>query len=272
VPVSDAYYELIDQSASLGERFSATEYVRSAWDPTIQNGAPVSALLVRALEHCSPRKGVRLSRVAVDLLGPVPIADELWVFAQIQRAGSKIELLSADMLAPGANGVLRAVAQASAWRFANYDTEALTFAVAQPLRPVGDASRFEVDGTLPQSYVASLEWRMLTDLHDIPAESWARPVVDLVQGEAMTPLERLFTVADMANGLGTRVETLDWMFMNTDLVVHIHRIPEGEWVGVQAETNYGPDGVGVSAGTLFDQCGAVAKIQQAQLLRPRLEQ
>jgi len=267
--VSDAYYELIDQSATLGERFGATEYVRSAWDPTIQNGAPVSALLVRALQRCSPREGVRLSRVAVDLLGPVPICDELWVCAQIVRAGSKIELLSAEMLGPGPNGVWRAVATATAWRFANYDTEALTFAVTPPLRPVGEASRFQVDGTLPQSYVTSLEWRMLTGLHDIPAESWARPVVDLVQGETLTPLERLFTVADMANGLGTRVEMLDWMFMNTDLVVHIHRIPEGDWVGVQAETNYGPDGVGVSAGTLFDQRGAIAKIQQAQLLRPR---
>jgi hypothetical protein len=162
------------------------------------------------------------------------------------------------------------VAKASAWRFANYDTEALTFAVAAPLRPVGEASRSQVDGTLSQSYVTSLEWCMLTDLYDIPAESWARPVVDLVEGETMTPLERLFAVADTANGLGTRVEMRDWMFMNTDLAVHIHRIPEGEWVGVQAETNYGPDGVGVSAGTLFDQCGAVAKIQQAQLLRPRI--
>jgi acyl-Coa thioesterase superfamily protein/acyl-CoA thioesterase superfamily protein len=269
--VSAAYYELIDQSASLGERFGATEYVRSAWDPTIQNGGPVSALLVRALERCGPRERVRLSRVAVDLLGPVPICDELWVTARIERAGSKIELLSAEMLGPGPNGVWRAVARASAWRFANYDTEALTFAVAPPLRPVGEASRFHVAGTLPRDYVTSLEWYMLTDLYDIRAESWARPLVDLVQGETMTPLERLFTVADMANGLGTRVEMLDWMFMNTDLVVHIHRIPEGEWVGVQAETNYGPDGVGVSAGTLFDQCGAVAKIQQAQLLRPRIE-
>ena len=51
--MADAYYELIDQSASLGERFGATEYVRSAWDPTIQNGAPVSALLVCALERCN---------------------------------------------------------------------------------------------------------------------------------------------------------------------------------------------------------------------------
>jgi len=270
--MTDAYYERIDQSDSLGERFGATDYVRSAWDSTIQNGAPVSALLVRALERCSPRSDARLTRVVVDLLGPVPISDELWVVAQLERTGPKIELLSAEMLAPSRNGVLRIVAKASAWRFAHHDTEELTFAVAPPLRPVTAADRFEVDGDSAQGYINSLEWRMLTELHDIPAESWARPIVHLVAGETLTPLERLFTVADMANGLGTRIEMLDWMFMNTDLVVHIHRVPEGEWIGVRAETNYGPDGVGVSAGTLFDRHGAIAKIQQAQLLRPRTDE
>lgn len=269
--MTDAYYELIDQSDSFGERFGATELTGSAWDPAIQNGGPVSALLVRALERCSPRHDVRLSRVVVDLLGPVPICDELWVFAQVERSGAKIELVSADMLVPGPSGVLRTAARATGWRFAHHDTKGLVFAAAPPLRSVSEASRFLVDAaTAPGGYVTSLDWCMLTELHDTPAESWARPLVDLVNGETMTPFERLFTVADMANGLGTRIEMLDWNFMNTDLAVHIHRVPEGEWVGVQAETNYGPDGVGVSAGTLFDELGAVAKIQQAQLLRPRV--
>jgi hypothetical protein len=33
----------------------------------MQNAAPVSALLVRALERCAPRDDTRLSRVVVDL-------------------------------------------------------------------------------------------------------------------------------------------------------------------------------------------------------------
>jgi hypothetical protein len=108
--VADAYYELIDQSASLGERFGATEYVRSAWDAAIQNGAPVSALLVRALERCSPRQGVRLSRVVVDLLGPVPICDELWVSVQISagtlfdQSGAVAKIQQAQLLRPRGSG------------------------------------------------------------------------------------------------------------------------------------------------------------------------
>ena len=267
--MTDSYYELIDESDALGERFGASEYVAGAWDPNVQNGAPVSALLVRALERRAPREDARLSRVVVDLLGPVPISDQMWVFAQLQRTGAKIELLSADMLAPGPNGSLRTVAKASGWRFACHDSTELEFAVDPPLSPLGDASRYRVDDGAPQSYLTSLDWCSLTELTAMPAECWAKPHVDLVKGEAMTPLERLFSVADIANGLGTRITMGEWSFQNTDLVVHIHRAPEGEWIGVRAETNYGPDGVGISARTLFDRRGAIAKIQQAQLLRPR---
>src|SRR5215203_950241 len=73
-----------------------------------------------------------------------------------------------------------------------------------------------------------------------PGESWIRPEVDLVNGETMTPLERMFAVADCANGIGTKLDIRKWTFMNTDLVVHVHRIPDGDWIGFRAETSYGP--------------------------------
>ena len=57
--------------------------------------------------------------------------------------------------------------------------------------------------------------------------------------------------------------------MNNDLVVHVHRIPDGEWVGIRAETNYGPDGIATTVGTLFDEAGAVGSIQQSVLVRRR---
>ena len=43
---------------------------------------------------------------------------------------------------------------------------------------------------------------------------------------------------------------------------------DGEWIGVRAETSYGPDGIGTTIGTLFDETGAVAAIQQSVLVRP----
>ncbi|MDZ7885101.1 MAG: thioesterase family protein [Mycobacterium sp.] len=267
--MTDAFYELMDSSVSLGERFAASDFTTGSWDASVQNGAPVSALLVRALEHCSPRADVRLSRVVVDFWGPVPVCDELWVSARMDRPGSRIELLTAQMLAPGPGGQLRVVAKASAWRFAQHNSATIEFNVDPPLPPLGEVSSYRLDDDTAHTYVSSLHWCSLTDLHAVPAECWAKPAVGLVRGELLTPVERLFTIADVANGLGTQISMADWSFQNTDIAVHIQRVPEGDWVGVRAENNYGPDGVGVSAGTLFDHRGPVAKIQQTQLVRVR---
>ena len=77
--MSDSYYELVDETDPQGEKFVATDLVRSTWSAAIQHGAPVSALLVRALERCEARDDTRLSRVMIDLLGPVPAEGDLWV-------------------------------------------------------------------------------------------------------------------------------------------------------------------------------------------------
>ena len=47
--MSDSYYELLDSADPLGERFRATDMVRSTWSSHIQHGGPVSALLVAVL-------------------------------------------------------------------------------------------------------------------------------------------------------------------------------------------------------------------------------
>ena len=268
--MSDSYYELVDLDGEHGEKFVASDLVRSTWTAKIQHGAPPSALLVRALERCAHRPDTRLSRVLVDLLGPVPAEGDLWVRSKVERPGKQIELVSAELLATGPDGAARPVARASGWRLATLDTSALLHASASPLRPVSEAVNRNLQKDWDRNYVHSLDWRWLTEpLSAGPGESWIKPIVDLVKGEPMTPLERLFTVADDANGIGTKIDIRKWTFMNTDLVVHVHRIPQGEWIGIRAETNYGPDGVGTTIGTLFDEVSAIGSIAQSVLLRPR---
>jgi hypothetical protein len=267
--MSDSYYELVDDADPQGERFLATDLVRSTWSAAIQHGAPVSALLVRALERCEARDDTRLSRVLVDLLGPVPADGDFWVRARRERSGKQIELVGAEMLAIGPDGNPRPVARASGWRLQTINTSAVAHAPAAPLRPVAEAWSRDMKKDWDRNYVHSLDWRWLTNpLDDGPGESWIKPEVDLVKGESMTQLERLFAVADDANGIGSKLDIGNWTFMNTDLVVHVHRIPDGEWIGIRAETNYGPDGVGTTIGTLFDESGAVGAIQQSVLVRP----
>ncbi|RFZ62147.1 hypothetical protein BB170200_01880 [Mycobacterium marinum] len=116
--MTDSYCELIDDADALGEKFAATDLVRGTWSASIQHGAPVSALLVRALQRCAWREDTRLSRVVVDLIGAVPADGDLWVSSRIERGGKQIELVSAELAAPGPDGRPRAAARASGWRLA----------------------------------------------------------------------------------------------------------------------------------------------------------
>src|ERR1700744_4422122 len=120
--MTDAYYELIDETDPLGEKFHATDLVRSTWTAKIQHAAPVSALLVRALERCAARDDTRLSRVALDLLGPVPAHGDVWGRSEGLRAGKQIEWTSAETLALGPDGRPRPTARATGWRLQRQDT------------------------------------------------------------------------------------------------------------------------------------------------------
>ena len=268
--MTDSFYELVDPNDPRGEKFRATDFVRSTWTSHIQHAGPVSALLVRALERCEQRDDTRLSRVVVDQLGPVPAEGDLWVTATLERSGRQIELVSAEMLGMGPDGQPRPVARASGWRMLTLDTEVLRSAPVPPLPPRSQGYNRNLADKFDRNYVHSLEWLWLTKpMAPGPGESWLRPMVDLVQGEEMTPLERLFAVADDANGIGTKIDITKYTFLNTDLAVHVHRVPVGEWIGVRAETMYGPDGVGTTVGTLFDDDGAIGVIAQSVLVRPR---
>jgi hypothetical protein len=271
--MTDSYYELIDDADPSGEKFIATDLARGTWSAAIQHAAPVSALLVRALERCSRRDDTRLSRVVIDLLGPVPAEGDLWVRPKLERSGKQIELVSAEMLALGPDGEPRPVARASGWRLQHLDTQALVHAAAVPPRPPSEARERNLKAKdWDRNYVHSLDWLWLTEpLTPGPGESWIKPTVDLVNGETMTQLERLFAVADCANGIGSKLDITKWTFLNTDLAVHVFRIPEGDWTGIRAETNYGPDGIGTTVGTLFDEQGAIGAIQQSVLVRRRPE-
>ncbi|WP_347221368.1 SMC-Scp complex subunit ScpB [Mycolicibacterium poriferae] len=201
--------------------------------------------------------------LAVEKLRELFDEDALPGFDDIRKA---LEKLAASY--QGRAIELREVA--SGWRLQTLDTAAVAQASVEPLRPLSQARGRDMKKDWERNYVHSLDWRWLTPpLNQGPGESWLRPEVDLVKGETMTALERLFAVADDANGIGAKLDIRRWTFLNTDLVVHIHREPDGEWIGIRAETSYGPDGIGVTSGTLFDESGPVGAIQQSVLVRPR---
>ncbi|HEX3649428.1 MAG TPA: thioesterase family protein, partial [Pseudonocardiaceae bacterium] len=67
----------------------------------------------------------------------------------------------------------------------------------------------------------------------------------------------------------SRLDLRQWLFINTELTVHLWRVPGGEWIGLDATSVLGPTGVGLATSTLHDAAGPVGRGAQALLVRPR---
>ncbi|EHR61779.1 thioesterase family protein [Saccharomonospora cyanea] len=249
-----------------GGRYLPTEHTAGPWTPDAQHFGPPSALLVRELESVPHDGERRLARVTVEILGPAPLS-ELTVSAEVTRPGRSVELLSASLSAGG-----RVVARASAWRLAATDTaEAATPTSTDPLPAVAGCPEAEWPEGWHGGYLDALEWRRARGavVTPGPAAVWARQRVALVDDEQPSPLQRVFTVADSGSGVSNVLDPRQWLFINTELTVHIHREPVGEWICLDAATTVGPRGSAVALSTLHDVEGPVASGAQALLVRHR---
>jgi Thioesterase-like superfamily len=100
-----------------------------------------------------------------------------------------------------------------------------------------------------------------------PATVWMRMKIPLVAGEEPSPLQRVLVAADSGNGVSAELDFHRYLFINTDLSVHLLRMPAGEWVCLDAKTHV--DGVGLTDTVLWDQGGRIGRAAQTLLVRQR---
>jgi len=255
--VTEAFYSLA------GDRATPSELTRGPWDPNAQHAGPPSALLARALELCEPREGARIGRVTVEILAPVPIAP-LTVSARVARPGRSVELLEASL--EGADGE---VMRARGWRLATADITADWEREDPPTgRESGEPLEFFPTAELVGWHTAmEIVFARGRFLEPGPATVWMRPRVPLVEGEAVSPLQRTMLAADGGNGVSAPLDWSRFIFINTDLTVHLLRPPEGDWVCLDSVTHV--DGLGFTDTALWDERGRIGRAAQTLLVRPR---
>jgi hypothetical protein len=241
--------------------FRSTPHTVGPWAATDQHGGPPAALLVRALERVLPVDGW-LARISVDLLSAIPVAD-LSVAASVVRPGRSVQLAVATLAAGG-----RDVARATAWWHRLGDTAAVASTAAPP--PLPDQAD-PVDDRWPGGYLRAMEWRRVKGdfAEPGPAVIWSRMRIPLVEGEQPSSTQRLMASADSGNGVGSALSLEDWIYVNTELTVHLLRPPEGELFCLDSATAIGPSGGGYAITTLSDTAGEVGRGAQALLVRAR---
>jgi len=250
--------------------FDSTEGTASNWDPTIQHGSPPLALMTKAIEELAePAAGsnLRIGRLTLDILGAIPVAP-VKVRAWVERPGARISLMSAEMLTPRPDGTDRAVAKVHAWLLAVTDTTDIATDRYPPLVEAEGTSNAH-DWAGNPGYLETVTWRTQATQPGEAAVVWLSPLVPLVDDENTTDTQRLAMVVDSANGVGSAIDPNEFVFMNTDTSVHLHRAPSGNDFALRARGSIGPDGIGVTTAEIFDRHGFIGTSAQTLLVQRR---
>jgi hypothetical protein len=237
---------------------------RGPWDPGAQHAGPPSALLARAIE--SP--GWFVGRITIEILRPVPLAP-LTVAQRVLRPGRSVELVEAVLAEAG--GERREIARAAAWRLLPQDGVPAEPGEPAPAGPDhGRAQPFFPTGQ-DVGYHTAMDYSFIEGafLEPGPAVVWMRMRQPLVDGEPPSPLARVLVAADAGNGVSATLDYRRFLFINTELTVHLVREPAGEWVCLDSATRLGDRGVGLAETVLWDEHGRLGRAAQTLLVRPR---
>ncbi|MFZ4858128.1 MAG: thioesterase family protein [Desulfuromonadaceae bacterium] len=236
------------------------------WSPEFQHGGPPSALLTHAIRTYKSSGNFVVTRVTIELLNAVPVKPCV-IKVEIVRGGKRIELLRGEYISEGKTYLI-----AHAWRIISEVgvTSAISETFELPLLPEPQPQIF-FSGTGSFPYGEALEWRFTKGGFDTlgPATVWTRPRIPLIENKKINGLEALVLMIDSANGVSAELEFLKWSFVPVDLTVGIYRQPEGPWVGMDAHTVIGNDGIGQTTTTAFDSNGKVGQSLHTLFIRPR---
>lgn len=260
----DCHYRRLDTDGDFSV-FESTDGTRSNWDPEIQHGSPPLALMTKMIEELAADTGLRVGRLTLDILGAIPVAS-VKVRAWVERPGRRISLMMAEMSAARSDSADRAVARVTAWLLAPGDTTDVATDRYPPLVE-SEAAAVPHSWVGAKGYLETVTWRRQLESGETGNVVWLSPLVSLVDSEPTTALQRLAMVVDSANGAGAALDPEAFMFMNTDTVVHLHRLPAGENFALRARGSIGPDAIGVTTAELFDQQGFIGTCAQTLLVQ-----
>jgi len=253
-----------------GEGWQPTAYSRGPWAPDSLHGGPVAALLAREAESAGGAEvDWQPARLSVELLRPVPLAP-LAVGATVTRPGRKVQLVDAAVRSVGGD-VLATARLLRIRRTPEPDGAPVTTAGQVPPRgPEGLPRATPRIGELA-FHSHGVEHRFAAGMIGVPgpATDWIRLRVPLVPGEDPSPLQRVAAAADFGNGISGVADFGELLFINPDLTIHLHRLPAGEWVCLDAVTWMEDRGVALAESRLWDERGPLGRSLQSLLTEAR---
>jgi hypothetical protein len=247
-------------------RYEPTRATESPWDPQAQHGGPPAALLAQVIDE-TVETPLRIARMSVDILGPIPLREVVVEVSPI-KPGRRVHLTEARMSVDG-----RVAVTARAWHIATGDRPPATVQkqIAPPPVPTRSTPQNFYTSLDDWGYGRSIEWRFTRGSFDTlgPADVWARVRLPLVAGLALTGQDRVLIAADSANGLSLSLPLERWFSIPPSMTATLLRPPAGEWVHLACRTHLTDDGLGLAHADLFDPDGFIGEVAQPLLVQRR---
>jgi hypothetical protein len=234
------------------------------WHPHAEAGGPfgglhggaVSGLIVAEMEREAREQGFGIPLSAsVLLLRPTPMTT-LETRTDVLRKGGRSGAIATALSADG-----KLVAKGTA-----------SFVTADLAEGAPAATPRPYDPSLlpPWQQIRRFQHKTLFDALDFRDDGagtiWGRLLRPLAPFAA--PLATVFAIADNATAfyLVTHRIAPRWGFPNIDIGIHVSRTPVGEWVGVEAYSDWRPDGRGFTEARLYDVEGLLGRACQTVVL------
>jgi Thioesterase-like superfamily len=249
-----------------GNKVEVSPNAAGPWDPRMQHGSAPAALVVWAAEAIPTAVEMRIARVTIDLMRPVPLAP-IALHTEVLREGRKIQLCAVRLLADGivvvAASVLKVRRQAQSLPS---DIGDLPVELPGPEQSRQDPAQFS-----NSPFITGMQLRAARGKFGVPGPGaiWYRVDRPLVEGFGVSQAMRAVVAADFCNGTSAALDYRDWIFLNADLTVSMAREPVGEWILLDAESWIGPEGTGLAMARLADQRGYFGHAAQSLVVEKR---
>lgn len=254
--------------------YESTPLANAGWYDEGQHGGSLAALIAGHVEPIPTLSPMEIARLTVELFRVVPLVP-LRIKTRVVREGKKIQTINAEVLDPEgttmASAVVHRLRRADVTLDPGSEPPPLTLTPPGKLAPVNLSDWGVGKAEEPMFHRHAVEVREIYGGFNTrgPGAIWLRLTLPIIAGRPNTPVQRAVTVADFCNGV-SRSLGQGWVFINSDLTVHLGSYPDSEWVALEAEAHYSELGRGIAAGLLWDEAGWVGRSAQTLFLdKPR---
>lgn len=237
------------QSTGTGQ-FEPTDVARGPWGHDSLHGHVLGGLIAHAIEQEHGDEEFQPARFTVDMFRP-PRHAPVTITTRVVRSGRRVRMIDASLEAGDVE-----IARGSALMLRR--TEDPSGTVWSP-DPWSVPAANELDAPEHGDRVPAWETRFISGRSSAERrQAWIRELRDLVADTPLTPWVRCAMAADFTNPLANSGDQ-SLQFLNADYTLYLHRLPVGEWIGVETSSHHSDQGVAVATCALHDESGPIGR-------------